>query len=288
MEDTISEDEACGELDGLACELRLQQNELDRGAPWIVIAAHPDDETIGASWIMRRAANLHVLHVTDGAPADPALRSARATMTRAAYASVRAAEVRAALAVVRGSSIPCSCLGIGDQESAYDLVMLTRLLVGVLDKVRPACVVTHPYEGGHPDHDATAFGVHWAAGLVTQARRPALIEMTSYNSLGGVFRSVQFLPSAQPVSTRILNRVDRRSKARMLSCFTSQADVLTVFRSGIERFRRAPSYDFRHPPHPGEVNYDRMGWPMTSRRFCELADAAIKAFGGTQGCFGAE
>ena len=36
----------------------------------------------------------------------------------------------------------------------------------VLDDVRPDVVLTHAYEGGHSDHDATAFAVHLAAGVM--------------------------------------------------------------------------------------------------------------------------
>ena len=39
---------------------------------------------------------------------------------------------------------------------------------------QPDVVLTHPYEGGHSDHDSTAFAVHLAAGILRRDGRPAL------------------------------------------------------------------------------------------------------------------
>jgi len=49
----------------------------------VLLCAHPDDETIGATACMSRLRNCAVVFLTDGAPRDPALRSPRATGSRA-------------------------------------------------------------------------------------------------------------------------------------------------------------------------------------------------------------
>jgi len=56
----------------------------------------------------------------------------------------------------------------------------------------------------------------------------------------------------------------------MFACFRTQAEVLAGFGTAAEAFRPAQP-DFRNPPHPGALNYERWGWEMTSTRWRALA-----------------
>ncbi len=115
--------------------------------------------------------------------------------------------------------------------------------------------VVHPYEGGHPDHDAAAFAVHAAVRCLGCAA-PALVEMTSYHRRDNALRVGEFLPYPLPVAER---RVDASEKRAMLGCFPSQAEVLAAFGVEVERFRSAPAYDFRAPPVAPPVHTRRWG-----------------------------
>ncbi|MEO5568891.1 MAG: hypothetical protein ABIR92_10385, partial [Gemmatimonadaceae bacterium] len=59
-------------------------------------------------------------------------------------------------------------------------------------------MLTHPYEGGHSDHDSTAFAVHLATGMLLREgrRAPIILELTSYHNYGGARRLFSFLPFA--------------------------------------------------------------------------------------------
>src|SRR5512142_2301876 len=117
--------------------------------PLVVVAAHPDDETVGAASLLLRAREAAVVHMTDGAPRDRSLWGGAAS-DRAAYARTRRAE---ALAALGEAGIPPGrviCLGAVDQEAVALLAPLARELAAVLDALEPRFVVTHPVEGGHP------------------------------------------------------------------------------------------------------------------------------------------
>jgi LmbE family N-acetylglucosaminyl deacetylase len=123
----------------------------------LIVVAHPDDETLAFFHVMGQARDCVILHVTDGSPLD--LRGARNAgfETREAYARARRAELECALSVLGGRET--RELGFVDQETWRDLPGLVEAVARVIREVRPSFIFTHPYEGGHPDHDSTAFAV---------------------------------------------------------------------------------------------------------------------------------
>lgn len=240
-------------------------------APVALVAAHPDDETIGAGASLRLFRDLLLLHVTDGAPAGGADARRAGFGSPSEYAAARRIELRAALRI--GDAAPqLASLGFGDQAASANLGCGTRDLATALARHGSACVITHPYEGGHPDHDATAFMAHVAAASL--AHPPTVLEMTSYHATGGGMASGCFLPDGEPPVIVTLTTAERATKRAMLDAFATQRATLSPFGVEQERFRRAPRYDFAQPPHPGTLHYERYPWGMTGRRWRELAAAA--------------
>jgi LmbE family N-acetylglucosaminyl deacetylase len=239
--------------------------------PVLVVAAHPDDEVLGASWLLRHGPGCHVIHVTDGAPRDASPRAPDAPPTREAYARLREEEALAALALAGLSPNHLLCLGAVDQEATRELVALTHCLVALMKALRPSLLVSHPYEGGHPDHDAAAFTSHAAVTLLGRAGRtpPALLEMTSRDFLPA--------PDGRPVATVPFTEAERLLKQRMLACHASQVRGLETFSVEWERYRAAPRYDFTQPPHEGPLLYEALGWRMTGAHWRELAREALEA-----------
>lgn len=239
--------------------------------PTLIIAAHPDDETLGASWVLTHASAVHVVHVTDGAPRDPKLWPAGIAPDRDAYAAVRRREAELALAHVKLGPLHCSELGFVDQEVAEHLPRVIQALTSVVRDVRPAYVVTHPFEGGHPDHDATAIAVR--ASLALSAAhlpfRPRLIEMTSYHLHEGAMRTGMFLPHRGVEVLRSLSVVERQRKRRMLAEYRSQREVLAAFAADEERYRTTSRLRFADVP-PSATLYAALGFAVRPERFLEL------------------
>ncbi len=253
--------------------------DLDRlaGQGWLLVAAHPDDETIGAGGLLAEHPGAEVVHLTDGAPLDARLWPREAPARREEYAGRRRRELAEALAVAGVDAGAVRCLGARDQEATRELPSLIPALMALLRGRRPALVVTHAFEGGHPDHDAAALAVRAALALAGSPR-PALWEMTSYHRGPGPLVVQRFLPGGESEVVRPLGPEARARKRRMLDRFASQREVLEPFQAEEERFRPAGPVDFSRRPHAGVLHYEWLGW-RTFESWRSEASAALRALG---------
>jgi LmbE family N-acetylglucosaminyl deacetylase len=244
-----------------------------------IVAAHPDDAVVGAAArLPRLSGRCRFVHVTDGAPRDMTEAIMSGFNSRASYARARRAELHMALARAGFAADSCFDLGVTGQEAVNHLSEVALALVTLLERQPVDVVVTHPYEGGHPDHDATALAVHAAMRLIERrgGHRPALVEMTSYHASNGGVRGGSFLPGTGPPPRTIRLPIHHRTlKREMLACFETQRHALASLPCEVERFRLAPRYDFTRAPHPGKLLYERLGGEMDGARWRTIAAQAL-------------
>lgn len=244
----------------------------------LVVVAHPDDETIALGARLARFGDAQFIHVTDGAPRVGIDSQEHGFDSPDAYRRARVSELDE---VFRLSGIPDVSrryMEIADQEAALHLVDLSVRLSRLFQDCAPEAVFTHPYEGGHPDHDACAFAVHHAANVQRRltGTAPVLIEAAFYHLGSEGIETGAFLPEPRVPGEMVyeLSAEEQERKRERLNCFVTQRETLKYFRTDVERFRIAPAYDFKMPPHSPPLFYDGFSWGMTSQKFCELADEA--------------
>lgn len=245
-----------------------------------MIAAHPDDETLGLGGHLGGIEQLTLVHVTDGAPQDMTDAHRAGFTTRKGYAAARARELDRALAAAGVRNARCHDLGIADQEAVHHLAELVKVLLPVVAGAE--VVVTHPYEGGHPDHDACAFAVEAACTLLWLAGHPppGRAEFASYHVRDGEIQRGVFWPMPrQAERVIVLSEAQRTAKRAAVDEFVSQRAVISAFPLDVERLRAAPRYDYRKPPPPAEVLYDRFGWAMHGALWRERARHAMQVLG---------
>jgi N-acetylglucosamine malate deacetylase 2 len=245
----------------------------------IVVAPHPDDETIGAGIALARMEEGHVVHLTDGAPADRRFWTARCA-SRADYARVREAEAAAALLLAGIPPGRVHRFACPDQQLIDHVGEAVDYLRRLIARELPDVLVTTPYEGAHPDHDAAAVACRLAVDTVAHATgwAPWLVEMTSYHLAEASLRAGAFLPADTPAAELLPDTAELALKRRMLASYASQADMLTHFPAGPERFRIAPRYDFGAPPHAGTLFYETIGIPLRPAAWRAQAVAAIGTY----------
>jgi LmbE family N-acetylglucosaminyl deacetylase len=240
----------------------------------VVVAAHPDDETAGAGALLAHLHDPLVVHLTDGAPLQPSDALRAGCVGRKEYAFARRRELLAALRLAGVRADQTRSLNVTDQEASLEMIYIALRLTDIFREVRPGAVITHPYEGGHPDHDATAFTVHAACALLDDP--PELFEFASYHAADGqraAMETGRFLGAATGQAIA-LSEEDCERKRRMFECFATQLHTLRHFPVDVEVFRPAPDYDFTLPPHPGKLYYEHFEWGMSGKRWRFLAAGA--------------
>ena len=250
--------------------------ELARQSRCVVIVAHPDDDVVGAGGLISRLDDVTVLHVTDGVSKDGRASNDLSDESSESANALRR-ESRDALALANVPPEQIVEFGLSTEQAPFELADLTRRIASFLMQISPDIVLTNPYEGGDPDHDATAFATHAALRLMREKgfEPPSVFEIAMYPTPDGNKRVLDFLPSeAAEVTTLLLDKKARDLKRQMFDCFKTRPDLHRENSFGRERFRRPPRYNFSAPPNGGKLNYERVAPGVDSDEWHELVRKA--------------
>ena len=248
----------------------------------LLVVAHPDDEVISTGGLLARFPRAGVICLTNGAPQWGSSARNAGFDNWMDYAMTRHEEAKAALALTGRDIAPSYNLGIPDQATGDNLVATVRHLMPRL-KTGFDYVITHAYEGGHADHDSTAFCVHAACALIARegGTPPLIVEAPLYSAPDGEFVWGRFLPhdDAGPVSVFPLSSGEQERKRRMFECHASQRQVFTNVGLEKESFRQAPRYHFSAPPHAGTIGYAQFMGAGAGRAWRRRAWEAMRDLG---------
>jgi LmbE family N-acetylglucosaminyl deacetylase len=251
-----------------------------------IVAAHPDDEMIGLGALLSSLPAAHaeecsasyaLIHVTDGAPRSEHDARNAGCPTWKEYAALRRREFEKALDACGINDAVTLCLDCPDQQAVFRIAANAIQLAAILGQFHPSVVFTHAYEGGHPDHDATAAAVHAAICLLKSPC--ALVEFAGYHAGPYGIECECFLDKTADVVERPLTISESRQKRDLLNCFASQSRVLAQFPLKDEPLRPAPQYDFARPPHAGPLYYERFDWAVDPAQWRALTGRAFRDLG---------
>lgn len=242
----------------------------------LILVAHPDDEVIACGALMQRMKRAVVVFSTDGAPHDEAFWKQYGS--RHAYANIRRREAELALGSIRATALFLGDRvegGIPDQQLFRHLAPAVAAVERVISQLKPDCILTLAYEGGHPDHDAACF----ISSVVGRRAGIAVWETPLYhrNAAGATVTQVFPRITGAESETRI-EGMPLEKKIQMFQHYRSQGPLIDAFQPQREIFRPLAEYDFTQPPLPGKLNYEAWQWSMTGQE----VSAAFAAFWGAQ------
>lgn len=214
---------------------------IDGDCHLVVVAPHPDDETLALGGTIhdhvRRGGTCEIVAVTDGEAADDRAGADE----RSALVETRIAERAAALEALGASGAEVTRLGYPDREVSEHVVALERDLTA-LAAARQDCLVVVPWrDDPHPDHWACA-----QAGIQAAAVAGAsYVEVPIWAWYDAAAR--RRLPQAR-VRRSPISAEARRRKRTALRCFRSQLELLPRGRGPILPQGFLKTFD-----HPFEV-----------------------------------
>ena len=127
----------------LLVELCADANTAGEVPEIILVAAHPDDEVIGAGARLPHWPHAAFVHVTDGAPRDLRDATTNGFATREDYARARRAERESLLNLAGIGLEQRHELNFVEQEASLHLVELARTFAEIFRSLHPETVITH-------------------------------------------------------------------------------------------------------------------------------------------------
>jgi LmbE family N-acetylglucosaminyl deacetylase len=157
--------------------------------PVLVLAAHPDDEVIGAgtmlAWHAERGHQVTVVHATDGAKGDPGNRESDITAVRRREG--KEALARLGLGAARHWDLP-------DGELPEHLPELSTRVAAVMREVQPKTLYSFHAGEAHRDHRALAAATAAAAAALPADCRCLLYGVNHVPPGGTLFNVTDLYP----------------------------------------------------------------------------------------------
>jgi LmbE family N-acetylglucosaminyl deacetylase len=218
----------------------------------LLLIPHPDDEVAGCAAAIARArtggATFFALYLTTGVPITGRWWGRQSYDTRVTRRRGEALAVAEALRVEPAAFSPCPARQLRDHlDDARRMICALVTQLGIDGLWAPA------YEGGHQDHDAANFLASTLAAALP------VVEWAEYTAWPQV-RSQAFPISDGAETVLLLEPGEAAAKARLLARYRSERGNLGHIRCRQESLRPLHPYDYRRPPHPGRLFYQRFAW----------------------------
>ena len=197
--------------------------DLTAGQPFLVLAPHPDDETLGCGGLLAAAGKAgipgHVVILTDGAASHPGSSS----YPPARLAALRQDESRRALACLGVHQDHLRFLDLPDAatpSAGADFDAAVEAVVRLVRETEAATLFVTWGHDPHCDHE-TAYAMARVAKSVLAAGRPE-VRLWAYPVWGLHLPDDAAIDLDRPTGFRLDIAAERDAKLRAIQCYASQ------------------------------------------------------------------
>jgi LmbE family N-acetylglucosaminyl deacetylase len=245
----------------------------------LLLAAHPDDETLSCAGLLQRAADALVVFAVDGAPPHYGFEKKFVSLQR--YSELRFREAECALRYI--SQCCFHRLAKPDNTTFVDQHLFLSFpdaftsLLRIARQFSPGLIVSHAFEGGHIDHDACHVLTACAASVLNV---PFLEFPLYWRNEQGTDVLQQFRGTREKEILLQLSQEEIAVKQRMLAEYRSQSSLAAVFNAEVERFRPASNQPITTAPwrkYPFENRWRQLRLESFLEKVAQFQQSAFAA-----------
>lgn len=217
----------------------------------LVVGPHPDDIEFSTGRLImhRKGKNVFTICMTDGRRGQEGT-AVKKLLNEDDYARLRIKETMIAQSELHIDINNQFFMNLPDQDVVSNPYIIDKLFM-IIRRIKPDFILIPPWEGAHPDHDAT----HLFLKIVTNNLgfdKNKIIEYGSYNNFGGEFSIQEFVPYNNYEGEKFIPTPNQQIRWRnIMKIFKSQLNQQKDYipKSRFENFRILPDYDYSKLPY---------------------------------------
>ena len=223
--------------------MELLDKLINTGNKILIVGAHPDDVefSTGRLILRRKGKNTYAICMTDGRKGQEGT-PVKKLMLESDYAKLRVTESTRALKEFNIDLSNMFFMNCPDLDLVSNPYVIDKLFM-IIRKINPDFVLIPPWEGAHPDHDATHLFTRVALQNFSFPKNK-IIEYGSYNNFGGKFNIQEFIPNNTHNNKFIPTPNEQKRWNNIMRTFKSQLNQQKYYipKSKSENYRFLPEF----------------------------------------------
>ena len=220
----------------------------------LLIAPHPDDELVGATFIIKKVlfkTNLIIFFPTNGVISKEEMWLWEKKNYKLKLEQ-RINEMKRSLKHLGIKKFYVQDIPTRKLKTNINKTFLK--IKEIIKRNRIDTLFCPAFEGGHQDHDVINF-------ICSRFKNNhSVYEFAEYNFFKNRINCNEFIKETKNQKTLVLSSNEKKEKKKLLNIYYSEKGNLDYLAFDKETYRKIFNYDYSLPPHPGRLFYRRFSF----------------------------